>query len=115
MFLKRSGGQAQFSTALALQAAADRFGALHAWIDAHLAADLSLPVLAAKAGMSKRSFSWHYTEATGLTLARAIERLRLEAARRLLLDAELPVKRIARDDRSGGRTRHQEDAGRRPS
>ncbi len=95
MFLKRPGGQAQFSTALALQAAEDRFGALHAWIDAHLAADLSLPVLAAQAGMSERSFSRHYTEATGLTPARAVERLRLEAARRLLVDAALPVKRIA--------------------
>ncbi len=95
MFLKRPGGQAQFSTALALQAAEDRFGALHAWIDAHLAADLSLPVLAAQAGMSERSFSRHYTEATGLTPARAVERLRLEAARRLLVDAGLPVKRIA--------------------
>ena len=67
MFLKRPGGQAQFSTALALQAAEDRFGALHAWIDAHLAADLSLSVLAEQAGMSERSFSRHYTEATGLT------------------------------------------------
>ena len=95
MFLKRPGGQAQFSTALALQAAESRFGALHAWIDAHLAADLSLPVLAEQAGMSERSFSRHYTEAIGVTPARAVERMRLEAARRLLVDAALPMKRIA--------------------
>ena len=96
VFLKRPGGQAQFSTALALQAAEDRFGALHDWIGAHLADDLTLPVLADRAGMSERSFSRHYADATGLTPARAVERLRVEAARRLLSESRLPVKRISR-------------------
>jgi transcriptional regulator GlxA family with amidase domain len=95
VFLKRPGGQAQFSAALALQAADDRFGALHDWINKHLASDLSLSVLANQAGMSERSFSRHYAEATGQTPARAIERLRLEAAQRLLSESRLPVKRIA--------------------
>ena len=95
VFLKRPGGQAQFSEALSLQAADDRFGALHDWISKHLADDLSLSVLAGHAGMSERSFSRHYAEATGQTPARAIERLRVEAARRLLLESRLPVKRIA--------------------
>ncbi len=45
--------------------------------------------------MSERSFSRHYAEATGQTPARAIERLRVEAARRLLSESRLPVKRIA--------------------
>lgn len=94
VFLKRPGGQAQFSTALSLQSAEDRFGALHAWIDRHLADDIPLSVLARQAGMSERSFSRHYTEATGLTPARAVERLRVEAARRLLSESRLPVKRI---------------------
>ena len=95
VFLKRPGGQAQFSAALALQAAEDKFGPLHDWINGHLADDLSLSVLADQAGMSERSFSRHYAEATGQTPARAIERLRLEAARRLLSESRLPVKRIA--------------------
>ena len=95
VFLKRPGGQAQFSTALALQAADDKFGALHDWINEHLASDLSLSLLANRAGMSERSFSRHYAEATGQTPARAIERLRVEAARRLLSESRLPVKRIA--------------------
>jgi transcriptional regulator GlxA family with amidase domain len=95
MFLKRPGGQAQFSTALSLQSAEDRFGTLHDWISRHLADDLSLPALARQAGMSERSFSRRYTEATGITPARAVERLRVEAARRLLSDTRLPVKRIA--------------------
>jgi transcriptional regulator GlxA family with amidase domain len=95
VFLKRPGGQAQFSTALSLQAAEDRFGALHDWIDQHLADDISLPVLASQAGMSERSFSRHYAEATGLTPVHAVERLRVEAARRLLSESRLPVKRIS--------------------
>jgi transcriptional regulator GlxA family with amidase domain len=95
VFLKRPGGQAQFSAALALQVADDRFGALHDWINDHLAGDLSLSALADRAGMSERSFSRRYAEATGLTPARAIERLRVEAARRLLSETRLPVKRIA--------------------
>jgi transcriptional regulator GlxA family with amidase domain len=45
--------------------------------------------------MSERSFSRHYAEATGQTPARAIERLRVEAARRLPSESRLPVKRIA--------------------
>lgn len=95
VFLKRPGGQAQFSAALSLQAAEDRFGALHDWIAGNLSGDLSLAALAVRAGMSERSFSRHYAEATGLTPARAVERLRVEAARRLLSDTGLPVKRIA--------------------
>jgi len=95
VFLKRPGGQAQFSAALALQAADDRFGALHDWINRHLSDDLSLSVLADRAGMSERSFSRHYAQATGQTPARAIERLRVEAARRLLSESRTPVKRVA--------------------
>ena len=45
--------------------------------------------------MSERSFSRHYAEATGLTPARAIERLRVEGARHLLSETRLPIKRIA--------------------
>ena len=95
VFLKRPGGQAQFSAALSLQVADDKFGALHDWINAHLADAISLPLLARRAGMSERSFSRHYLEATGLTPGRAVERLRVEAARQLLSESRLPVKRIA--------------------
>jgi transcriptional regulator GlxA family with amidase domain len=95
VFLKRPGGQAQFSAALSLQSAEDRFGTLHHWISNHVGGDLSLPMLAQQAGMSERSFSRRYVEATGQTPARAVEQLRVEAARRLLSDTRLPVKRIA--------------------
>lgn len=95
MFLKRPGGQAQFSAALMLQAADGRFAALHDWVSGHLAGDLSVGVLARQAGMSERSFIRRYTEATGVTPARAVEKLRVEAVRHLLSDTRLPAKRIA--------------------
>jgi transcriptional regulator GlxA family with amidase domain len=95
VFLKRPGGQTQFSEFLSLQSADDKFGVLHEWISEHLADDLSLPVLAKQAAMSERSFSRHYAEATGVTPARAVERLRVEGARRLLTETRLPIKRVS--------------------
>lgn len=96
VFLKRPGGQAQFSETLSLQSAEDEFGALHQWINKHLSGELSLSRLAGQAGMSERSFSRHYARTTGLTPLRAIERLRVEAARRMLSETRLPVKQISR-------------------
>lgn len=95
VFLKRPGGQAQFSAALTLQSSDDRFAGLHEWIEANLDGDLSLHRLAAQAGMSERSFGRRYAEATGVTPGRAVERLRVEAARQLLADGNLPMKRVA--------------------
>jgi transcriptional regulator GlxA family with amidase domain len=94
VFLKRPGGQAQFSTALALQQGHGRFEGLHAWIAEHLADDLTVAALADASGMSERSFVRHYRAATGTTPARAVEQLRVEAARRALENG-LPVKRVA--------------------
>ena len=95
VFLKRPGGQAQFSATLALQNNGGRFAELHAWIAENLSADLSVAILAERVGMSERSFVRHYRAQTGSTPARAIEQLRVEAARRLLADTGLPIKRVA--------------------
>lgn len=95
VFLKRPGGQSQYSAALALQHGASRFEALHGWMRENLAADLSVPALAEQAGMSERSFQRRYREATGVPPARAVERLRVEQARLLLADTSLPLKQIA--------------------
>ena len=95
VFLKRPGGQAQFSATLSLQSADERFADLHGWLAEHLGEDLRLSRLAAQAGMSERTFLRRYREATGLSPARAIERLRVEAARQLLAETKLPAKRIA--------------------
>ena len=95
VFLKRPGGQSQFSVTLSLQNQGNRFDELHAWIAENLTCDLGVPTLAEHAGMSERSFVRHYRADTGQTPARAIELIRVETARRLLSDTGLPVKRIA--------------------
>jgi len=94
MFLKRPGGQAQFSQTLALQQHGAGFERLHAWMVDHLSADLSVAALATAAGMTERSFARRYREATGATPARAVERVRVEAARRMLEEGR-SVKRAA--------------------
>jgi AraC-like DNA-binding protein len=75
VFLKRPGGQAQFSATLALQQGDARFERLHAWIADNLRRDLSVASLADAASMSERSFIRHYRRATGMTPARATERI----------------------------------------
>lgn len=96
VYLKRPGGQAQFSTALELQDGADRFDHLHAWMKENLDSDLSVTALALRAGMSERSFNRRYKSATGSTPARAVERIRVETAQRNLCNGSLSVKEIAR-------------------
>jgi transcriptional regulator GlxA family with amidase domain len=95
VFLKRPGGQAQFSALLSLQVADDRFGPLHDWIRDHLAEPLSLRVLARRVGMSPRSFGRHYTDEIGMTPMKSVEKLRVEAARLLLTETRIPVKQVA--------------------
>lgn len=94
VFLKRPGGQSQFSIALTLQDTGSRFDDLHAWVVQNLHRKLSLADLAERSGMSARSFSRHYRDRTGMTPARAIEELRLESARRQL-EQGAPVSRAA--------------------
>jgi transcriptional regulator GlxA family with amidase domain len=103
VFLKRPGGQSQFSTSLTAQVA-DRdgkFDSLHRWIAGNLAADLRVGHLAERMGMSPRTFARVYAERMRTTPAKAIENMRLEAARRLLEQTAAPLLEIAR--RSGFR------------
>ena len=95
VFLKRPGGQAQFSAALSLQDSDDAFAGVHRFIEANLHGDLSIATLAAEAGMSERSFARHYKAKTGLSPAQAAERFRVDAARRMLCETTWPMKRIA--------------------
>jgi transcriptional regulator GlxA family with amidase domain len=91
VFLKRPGGQSQFSTVLAAQASdvEGRFSALHAWIIENIASDLKVETLAQKAGMSPRTFARAYTSRTGMTPASGVEALRVETARLLLESSEI--------------------------
>lgn len=96
MFIKRSGGQSQFSVSLSVQAREDsRFTDLHAWMSGHLKDDLRVERLAEQAGMSLRTFARIYAERIGRTPAKTVEAMRIEAACRSLEETELPLKAIA--------------------
>jgi len=96
MFVKRPGGQSQFSAPLALQSqGGSTFAPLHGWIAEHLDQDLRVEDLAEAAGMSLRTFARAYVAETGRTPAKAVELIRLEAACRALEETNLPLKRIA--------------------
>ena len=97
LFLKRPGGQSQFSVELHRQMrdARGRFDDLHDWIRTHLDADLSVPALAKAARMSPRNFARVYLRETGESPARAVDKLRTEAARRLLESSHDAVQVIA--------------------
>ncbi|TPG26327.1 GlxA family transcriptional regulator [Variovorax guangxiensis] len=97
VFLKRPGGQSQFSELLQAQADdGDTFDELNLWIAGNLErADLTVEFLAEKARMSPRNFARVYKEKTGRTPAKAVEVFRLGAARRLLEDSARNVNQIA--------------------
>jgi transcriptional regulator GlxA family with amidase domain len=98
VFLKRPGGQAQFSELLQVQAEeGDSFERLHLWIMRNLALEpLSVEVLAEQVNMSPRNFARVYKQKTGRTPAKGVEVLRLEAARRMLENSPRKVDQIAR-------------------
>ncbi len=96
MYLRRPGGQTQFSATLAAQGGERTpIRELVAWLGDHLADDLSVGALARRAGMSERNFARVFASETGATPAAHVERLRLEAARRALELSARPVKEIA--------------------
>jgi transcriptional regulator GlxA family with amidase domain len=96
VFLKRPGGQEQFSEPLRFQVhSADRFADLVAWISAHLERDLSVPVLADRARLSPRHFSRRFHETFGCTPAQFVDNLRLTEARARLTAAGRTVDSVA--------------------
>lgn len=99
VFMKRPGGQAQFSGALAAQTAAGAgaFATLHDWMAVHLHEDLSVERLAEQARMSPRTFARRYVDETGHTPAKTVFVMRAEAAARALVESRRPLKRIALD------------------
>lgn len=97
VFIRRPGGQSQFSLPLEHQAndRTGRFDALHGWIAQNLQTRLSVEDLAEQTGMSPRNFSRIYKSVTGLSPARAVELMRLEAARTALEQTEKRISQIA--------------------
>ena len=88
LFLRRPGGQKQFSAALAAQTrtSSNRFGDLLAWMSENLHRPLPVEDLAARAHLSPRQFARAFRDEVGVTPALMLERLRVEAARRRLED-----------------------------
>jgi transcriptional regulator GlxA family with amidase domain len=96
VFVRRAGGQSQFSAQLAAQAA-ERPGLreLQAWIVEHPDADLEVPALARRAGMSVRHFGRRFHAEVGLSPAAFVERVRVETARRLLETTARSIEEVA--------------------
>ena len=85
VFLRRPGGQAQFSAQLAAQTATRTpIRDLQQWITEHPAEDLRIEALAARADLSPRQFARVFAEETGVTPGQYVDQVRLEAARRQL-------------------------------
>lgn len=96
MYLKRQGGQSQFSVPLSRPAASRRdIDELRLWIADHLDADLSAEVLAARMCLSERHFARVFKQETGTSPAAYVEAARLELARRLLETTDCPLDQVA--------------------
>lgn len=96
VYHRRPGGQSQFSALLDLASSSDRIGRTLQFARSHLSETLSVERLAEVACMSARQFARVFTAETKCTPAKAIERLRVEAARPLVEDGEQALDVIAR-------------------
>jgi transcriptional regulator GlxA family with amidase domain len=96
VFVQRPGGQSQFSAQLRAQrATTTSIAELQAWLGDHLDENLGVDALAARIGMSPRTFARLFRRETGTTPAVFVEGLRVEAARRLLETTDLTVAAVA--------------------
>ena len=92
---RRPGGQSQFSALLEMGGPTGRFAELMAWMRERLSEPLGVERLADRAAMSPRHFARAFAAETGGTPAKAVERLRLEAARAREEDGQEPIDRVA--------------------
>jgi transcriptional regulator GlxA family with amidase domain len=96
LFLRRPGGQSQFSAQLSAQTAErEPLKDLQAWMADHPGDDLRIPALARRAAMSERHFRRAFTAEVGCPPARFVEQVRVEAARRALEETADGVDAIA--------------------
>jgi transcriptional regulator GlxA family with amidase domain len=101
----RAGGQSQFSALLDLEPKTDRIQKALTYARLNLQKDLSVEALADIAGLSPRQFSRAFHEETSQSPAKAIEHLRVEAARLMLEEGRLPIEVIANEVGFGDRER----------
>jgi transcriptional regulator GlxA family with amidase domain len=96
VYLKRPGGQQQYSEPLQFQTqSADRLVDIASWVAANLQKNLSVEALAARARLCPRQFTRRFRRAFGVTPAAFVESARLEEARRRLAATNCTVDRVA--------------------
>ncbi|MFI1184451.1 GlxA family transcriptional regulator [Streptomyces sp. NPDC020799] len=96
MYLKRQGGQSQFSIPLSRPPASRRdIDKLRTYIADHPDSDLSAAALAARMSLSERHFARVFRQETGTSPASYVEATRVEAARRLLESTDQPLEHVA--------------------
>jgi transcriptional regulator GlxA family with amidase domain len=96
IFMRRPGGQSQFSCYIFNEAKTRKdFRELQAWIVSNPEKDLSVDHLAERMAMSPRNFSRLFCQEIGLTPAKFVERVRLEAAKNMMLQTDLPMESVA--------------------
>ncbi|SJM92192.1 GlxA family transcriptional regulator [Crenothrix polyspora] len=99
VFLRRSGGQSQFSAYLTGEAHRPEVRDLQAWVMSNLRSDLRVETLAERMCMSPRNFARFFVTETGITPAKFVELARIDAARHYLGSSHLSVEVIA--DKAG--------------
>ncbi|MCX7096421.1 MAG: GlxA family transcriptional regulator [Methylococcales bacterium] len=99
MFLRRPGGQSQFSAYLTSEASRPELRDLQAWIMVHLTDDLRVETMAEHLCMSPRNFARFFLTETGMTPAKFVELARIDAARHYLGSTKLSIEAVA--ERSG--------------
>lgn len=97
VYHRRAGGQSQFSALLELEPKSDRIQSALNYARSHLQAELSVDELAAVVNLSPRQFSRSFRAETGQSPAKAIEHLRVEAARLMMEQSRHPVEVVARE------------------
>ncbi|CAN7686524.1 GlxA family transcriptional regulator [Caballeronia sp. LjRoot31] len=97
MFHRRAGGQLQHSTLLDLDAKTDRIQTALVYAKSNLHTPLTVDRLAEAANLSVRQFTRAFREETGQSPAKAVENLRLEAARLMVEQGRLPIDVVARE------------------
>jgi transcriptional regulator GlxA family with amidase domain len=96
LYMRRSGGQAQFSPALKAQATTPgKIASLQSWILAHLHLPLGVDELAARVAMSPRHFARRFLDEAGMTPAAFVAAARVDAARQALADGSEPIDIVA--------------------
>lgn len=105
VYQRRGGGQSQFSALLEMDAKSDRVQMALNFARENLKKNLSVESLAEVAHLSPRQFSRVFTEETGQSPAKAIERLRVESARLMMETTYHPIEIIARETGFGDRER----------